>query len=170
MRLNGKNVCQALLITLSTPYFQVLCDGLLLDGKTTAISKSPYYAWKICKIWWKVIAGRIWWWDEIERQKCAPSVINNVGHIPKNATIKSFTSTEFFNTHQVWLPLWGDIHFANKKRELLNWTYRQHFPILRGPGAPGAGPSGRGSRPARSRPLWPRQWRRCSSRYPPLHK
>ena len=36
MRLNGKNVCQALLITLGTPYFQVLCDGLLLEGKTTA--------------------------------------------------------------------------------------------------------------------------------------
>ena len=29
---------------------------LLLYGQTTAISKSPYYAWKICKIWWKVVA------------------------------------------------------------------------------------------------------------------
>ena len=46
----GEKVYQALFITLGTPYFQVLCDGLLLDGKTTAISKSPYYAWKICKI------------------------------------------------------------------------------------------------------------------------
>ena len=30
--------------------FHVLCDGPSLDGKTTAISKSPYYTWKICKI------------------------------------------------------------------------------------------------------------------------
>ena len=50
MSLNGKNVCQALLITLGTPNFHVLCDGPLFVGKTTAISKSPYYAWKICKI------------------------------------------------------------------------------------------------------------------------
>ena len=78
----------ALLITLGAPYFQVLCDGLLLYGQTTAISKSRYYAWKICKIWWKVIAGRIWWWDEILWQNCAPSVIDNVGCIPKNATVK----------------------------------------------------------------------------------
>ena len=41
MRLNGKNV---------RTYFHVLCDGPSLDGKTTALSKSPYYAWKICKI------------------------------------------------------------------------------------------------------------------------
>ena len=40
------NACPALGITLGTPYFHVLCDGLLLDGKTTAISKSRYYAWK----------------------------------------------------------------------------------------------------------------------------
>ena len=33
MRLNGKNVRPALLITLGAPYFQVLCDGLLLLGK-----------------------------------------------------------------------------------------------------------------------------------------
>ena len=50
MSLNGKNICPALLITLGTPYFYVLCDGLLFDGKTTAISKSLFYAWKICKI------------------------------------------------------------------------------------------------------------------------
>ena len=30
--------------------FHVLCDRPLLDGKITAISKSRYYAWKICKI------------------------------------------------------------------------------------------------------------------------
>ena len=42
MSLNGKNICPALLITLGTPYFYVLCDGLLFDGKTTAISKSRY--------------------------------------------------------------------------------------------------------------------------------
>ena len=86
MRLNGKNVRPALLITLGAPYFQVLCDGLLFYGQTTAISKTRYYAWKICKIWWKVIAGRICWWDEIEWQKCAPSVINNVGRTPKSPT------------------------------------------------------------------------------------
>ena len=40
----GKNVRPELLITLGAPYFQVLCDGLLLYGKTTAISKSRYYA------------------------------------------------------------------------------------------------------------------------------
>ena len=32
--------------------------------------------------------------DEIEWQKCAPSVINNVGSTPKNATVKNFTSTD----------------------------------------------------------------------------
>ena len=32
----------ALLITLGAPYFQVLWDGLLLYGQTTAISKSRY--------------------------------------------------------------------------------------------------------------------------------
>ena len=30
--------------------FHVLCDGPFLDGKTTAIPKSPYYIWKMCKI------------------------------------------------------------------------------------------------------------------------
>ena len=44
MRLNGKNVRPALLITLGAPYFQVLCDRLLLYGKTTAISKSRQVA------------------------------------------------------------------------------------------------------------------------------
>ena len=78
MRLNGKNVHPALLITLGAPYFQVLCDGLLLYGQTTAISESRYYAWIIYKIWWKVIACRIWWWDEILWQNCAPSVIDNI--------------------------------------------------------------------------------------------
>ena len=28
-------------------HFHVLCDGPFLHGKTTAISKSPYYAWNI---------------------------------------------------------------------------------------------------------------------------
>ena len=42
----GKNVRPELLITLGA-HFQVLCDGLLLYGQTTAISKSRYYAWKI---------------------------------------------------------------------------------------------------------------------------
>ena len=93
----------ALLITLDAPYFQILCDGLLLYGQTTAISKSRYCAWKICKIWWKVIAGRIWWWDDIEWQKCAPRFINNDGRTPKNATVKNFTSTDFL----------GPIKFAN---------------------------------------------------------
>ena len=93
---------------MGTFLFRVLCAELLLYGKTTAISKSRYYAWKICKIWWKVIAGRIWWWDEFEWQKCVPSVINNVGHTPKNATMKNFTSTDFL----------GPIRFANKIREL----------------------------------------------------
>ena len=46
----GKNVRPELLITVGAPYFQVFCDGLLLYGQTTAISKSRYYAWKICKI------------------------------------------------------------------------------------------------------------------------
>ena len=30
--------------------FNVLCDVPLLDGKTTALTKSQYYAWKICKM------------------------------------------------------------------------------------------------------------------------
>ena len=55
-----------------------------------------------------MVAGRIWWSDEFERQKCVPSVINNVGHTPKNATMKNFTSTDFL----------GPIRFANKIREL----------------------------------------------------
>ena len=50
MRLNGKNVRPSLLIRLGAPYFQVLRDGLLLYGKTTAICKRRYYVWKICKI------------------------------------------------------------------------------------------------------------------------
>ena len=50
MRFYGKTVHPALSITLGAPYFQVLCDGLLLYGQTTAISESRYYAWKICKI------------------------------------------------------------------------------------------------------------------------
>ena len=45
----GKNV-QMWVIALGAPNFQVLCDGLLLDGKTTAIPQGRYYTWKICKI------------------------------------------------------------------------------------------------------------------------
>ena len=48
MRLNGKNVCQALLITFGTPYFEVLCDGLLLDGKTIYIPDSYIYVCLTC--------------------------------------------------------------------------------------------------------------------------
>ena len=100
-------------------HFHVLCDRPLLDGKTTAISKSRYYAWKICKIWWKVIAGRIWWWDEIEWQKCAPSVINNVGRTPKNATVKNFTSTDFLGPIRFDSPNGGTSNSRIKKK---TWT------------------------------------------------
>ena len=35
---------------MSTPNLHILYDGLMLNGKTTAISKIPYnYVWKICK-------------------------------------------------------------------------------------------------------------------------
>ena len=68
-------------------------------------------AWKICKIWWKVIAGHIWWWDDFEWQKCVPSVINNVVHTPKNATVKNFTSKDFLG------PIRFDyIHFIQMTR------------------------------------------------------
>ena len=47
---NSKNACKASLMTRSAPNFHVLCDRLQLDGETTAISRSPYYACKIFKI------------------------------------------------------------------------------------------------------------------------
>ena len=54
MRLNGKKSRTPSLINdvgfAFFTDFHVLCDGPLLGGKTTAIFKSRYYAWKICKI------------------------------------------------------------------------------------------------------------------------
>ena len=71
-------------ITPCAPIFMFCVTDLFLHRKTTAISKSPYYTWLMCKIWWKVVDARIWWWKEIEWQKaritssmtlCAPTKI-----------------------------------------------------------------------------------------------
>ena len=65
-----------------------------------------------------MIAGRIWWWDEFEWQKCVPSVINNVGHTPKNATMKNFTSTDFLGPIRFDSPNGGTSNSWIKK----TWT------------------------------------------------
>ena len=52
-------------------HFGVTCvfrDGPILHGKTTAISKSSYYIWKMCKIW-KVKDVRIWLKDDFLNSK-----------------------------------------------------------------------------------------------------
>ena len=49
MSLNGKKARLATLMTLIaffTHFQEVLRNGPLLDGKTTAISKRSYYTWK----------------------------------------------------------------------------------------------------------------------------
>ena len=44
---NDKNVRLASIMTFGAPIFMLSVMDFLLDGKTTAISKSPFYAWKI---------------------------------------------------------------------------------------------------------------------------
>ena len=78
--------------------------------KTTALTKSPYLAWKIGKIWWKVVAARIWWWDEVEWEKSALNVINDVERTQKNALVKNITSTDFLGAISLDSPISGDIH------------------------------------------------------------
>ena len=54
-----------------------------------------------------------------EWQKCAPSVINNVGRTPKNATVKKFTSTDFLEP----------IMFDSSNRATSNSRIKKNSPL-----------------------------------------
>ena len=99
-------------------------SGLLLYGQPIAISKSCYYAWKICKIWWEVIAGRIWWLDEILWQNCAPSVIDKLG-APKKCYREKFYLDGFLGPIKFDSPNGGTSNSRIKKMWTLPLRRRQ---------------------------------------------
>ena len=72
----------------------------------------PPLAIVFCTIYTPASQGKFEW------QKCAPSVINNVGRTPKNATVKNFTSTDFLGPIRFNSPNGRTSNSRIKKREL----------------------------------------------------
>ena len=79
-----------------THFLLLLCNVFLLMHRCEGQCASR-------KIWWKVVAARIWWWDEFKWQKSAPNVIKGVGLWWKILLL------QVFRTHHSsgWTPLMG---------------------------------------------------------------
>ena len=71
----------------------------------------------MCKLRWKVLDVRIWWWDEIEWQKSAHSVINEAVRVQKMLWWKILLRWIFENLYGCTPLHWGHPHLTSHKFE-----------------------------------------------------